>query len=682
MKSLSLKVSDTANILFNKNVKMFNRINNANVITSMKLTRHSIIKVKNRTNKLSTKTNKSFESTDEEIAVLNFTDGILEPTSRYRWPSGKKSDISLRNILTTSKKNILNIDQPTIDDINSASLVCTSKELRLFQNLGIKTFLFKDNLANKENIVEIAYTLEISTQTVFLDYIKNNIKKLKGSINFIKRYLNGIRIGKAYNYQSEHYNEKFLRETFSSIGIKYPFVGSNVQSDKATMGQSIFGTASKNIYNSKLLLSNSVSTSIYDQTLLMLLPLKTSNPEQVSKILNDFEVTLGELERLYLKKKGPSNSRGKSLVSSIKKAQNTLIVKTKDNYEFDDDELGYNIFSNRNSMPEFTISQMKQRVKSETKRYCRPLDKPGSLPGLKKTEKSKFTNKNSTLGFLTPIGLRDGKNVIDTSRGIFSLSPEEVSVFRMKKSIKSSRKRKNKYTKSVAQNKVGSSAASSFNLSIGKPIKSALTLKRQGEVNPYIDAREFFGDSTTFIVNQQFIKSLGFKKRFKKLNKTNQKVLSRLVPRAFLTQKSKIKSTKEISIKSGESRITKAIFKGSVDIEKIPPQIRSLALQPPPKPSEIDPIKNFKSAGIIEETQMNAFSVRALIGFDRDETGFFNMNSPIYRTLDLNILESDRPLLVFADNYEVPEIGILKDKVPATIYNRMIYIKGRRRDAS
>ena len=93
-------------------------------------------------------------------------------------------------------------------------------------------------------------------------------------------------------------------------------------------------------------------------------------------------------------------------------------------------------------------------------------------------------------------------------------------------------------------------------------------------------------------------------------------------------------------------------------------------------------MKNFKSAGIIEETQMNTFSIRALVGFERDQTGFLNMNSPIYRVLDMNTLDSNKPLLVFADDYEVPEIGLVKDKVPATIYNRMIYIKGRRTNAN
>ena len=48
----------------------------------------------------------------------------------------------------------------------------------------------------------------------------------------------------------------------------------------------------------------------------------------------------------------------------------------------------------------------------------------------------------------------------------------------------------------------------------------------------------------------------------------------------------------------------------------------------------------------------------------------------------MNTLDSNKPLLVFADDYEVPEIGLVKDKVPATIYNRMIYIKGRRTNAN
>ena len=682
MKSLSLEISDIANILFKNNIEMFNRINNASKITSMKLIRHSVVKGKMRSNKLSTRIISPLESHDEEIAVLSFTDGILEKKSRYRWPSGKTSDVSLRSLLVASKKNILNTDQPTLDDIKSAQIICTSKEIRLFQNLGVKTFLFTDNLFNKENVVELAYTLEVRVQTVFKDYITNNISKLEKSINFVRSYLNQIQNGNLYNHESENYIQSFIKENFGAMGIEYPFVTLDTQQNRDAIGNSSFGTVGKNLYNSKLLLTKAVPLSLYDQTVLDLLPIKTSNPHKVSKVLKDLESTLSDLQKTYLKTKSSINDRGKTSVSMSKNTTNTLVLHTKENFEFDNDDIGYNIFSNARSMPEFTISQMKKRVQSESRRYCSALDNPGKLPNLVNNEKAQFTNKSSTFGFLTPIGIKDGKDLLDTSRGIFSLSPEEVNTFRMKKAIKSSAKKANRYTKSVSQNKVGSTAAGTFNLSIGKPIKSALQVKRSGEVDPYVDAKEYFGDSSTFIINKQFSDTDDFKKRFKKLNKTNRKILSRMVPRAFLTNKSKINSTKQLSIKDRDSKISKAILKGAISVDSIPPQIRALALAPPPKPAQNDPIRNFKTAGIIEETQMNVYSIRAMVGFNRDEKGFLNMNSPIFKTLDLSTLDSDRPVLAFADNYEIPEVGLLKDISPATIYNRMIYIRGRRPNGS
>ena len=100
---------------------------------------------------------------------------------------------------------------------------------------------------------------------------------------------------------------------------------------------------------------------------------------------------------------------------------------------------------------------------------------------------------------------------------------------------------------------------------------------------------------------------------------------------------------------------------------------RSKAFNPNPNS---DPMKNNESREIIEETQKNLFLVRALVGFEKDSDGFADIRRPILKQIDMSDLSSGRPILAKAYNYEIPELGIVKDKFTATIYNNLIYIRG------
>lgn len=77
---------------------------------------------------------------------------------------------------------------------------------------------------------------------------------------------------------------------------------------------------------------------------------------------------------------------------------------------------------------------------------------------------------------------------------------------------------------------------------------------------------------------------------------------------------------------------------------------------------------------------MNLYSVRAVIGFQTDPGGFIDVYRPITRPLTQQLLkqaaERNRPLLAKAHDFEVPELGILKDNFLATIYNNLMYIRG------
>ena len=90
-----------------------------------------------------------------------------------------------------------------------------------------------------------------------------------------------------------------------------------------------------------------------------------------------------------------------------------------------------------------------------------------------------------------------------------------------------------------------------------------------------------------------------------------------------------------------------------------------------------DPMKNRESRPIIEETIKNLYVVKALVGFGDGPLGFPDLNNPLYKNMDDSILSSGMPIIAKAYDYELPELGILKDNYLATIYNNFIYIRGK-----
>ena len=84
--------------------------------------------------------------------------------------------------------------------------------------------------------------------------------------------------------------------------------------------------------------------------------------------------------------------------------------------------------------------------------------------------------------------------------------------------------------------------------------------------------------------------------------------------------------------------------------------------------------KGSRGIKLIDETQKNIFLVRAHVGFERDADGFPDLNRPIVEDMRSASL-SGKPVLAKAYNYEIPELGIVKDKFMPTIYNNLLYIK-------
>ena len=72
--------------------------------------------------------------------------------------------------------------------------------------------------------------------------------------------------------------------------------------------------------------------------------------------------------------------------------------------------------------------------------------------------------------------------------------------------------------------------------------------------------------------------------------------------------------------------------------------------------------------------QKNVFLIKAHVGFEKGKDGFADLNMPII--IDMNDSSLDgKPVLAKAYNYEVPQLGIVKDKFMPTIYNNLLYIR-------
>jgi len=122
--------------------------------------------------------------------------------------------------------------------------------------------------------------------------------------------------------------------------------------------------------------------------------------------------------------------------------------------------------------------------------------------------------------------------------------------------------------------------------------------------------------------------------------------------------------------------IRKTVTAQAIDLASIPPQVKYMCTQAFAPNPESDPIQNSESSQVIEETQKNLFLVKSLTGFGRDAEGFIDVRQPVYAEMNLDLLSTNGPILAKAFDYEVPELGIVKDNFMATIYSNLIYIRG------
>jgi len=676
-KSIALDYSPEAQILFKRNRKLFDKINQRTKIVRGKVIRQSVLQSKSYVNRLMVKVDNSFEHSDKEIATLIFEGSHLKRLERRKFGKRYEVDVDPTDLSEGGKKSVFNPNNITKDDFHNSKFISAVQELILFQDQGIRTILIRDNVEKDPSLQEISYSIELSIDSSFREYVQFLHKRIDKSIKFLTIYYNTMVNGNYYDHKIKKYKKSYVDQILGALGVTYTDDGL-LDTSSNNIKTSDFGSAASNYYNGSLLLADH---SPLDYTLVInrLLPINNNTPATIAAILKSFEILRTKIENLYdlVKKKKPVVYK-KPATSFTTKQFPKKIFFASSKFKIENDQLGYKIFSNKQKgLNVFSRSSYQKRARSEKERYYHNFNPSSELKILRPKERSDFLNIRNGLAFLTPTSMVMGADSIDTTRGILGIDPNKIKEFRILKSIKSRKQRHNKYAKRTSLGKSAGATLTKFNIFIGPAVKSVFingTAESVGE--SFVNAEDYLGSTSFFVTDNPTIIRKNIQRLFKEENSRVLSIVSDIIPHKFLKKKGAIRSIKEINIGNKDSRLRQAVVSEKINLTAIPPQIKAMCVNGFTRPdSAHDPLKNLEASQVIQETQQNVYMVQALVGFERNLEGFLDVRMPIIKQMGSSDIPTNRPLLAKAYDYEIPDLGIVKDKLSTTIYNNLLYIK-------
>ena len=216
---------------------------------------------------------------------------------------------------------------------------------------------------------------------------------------------------------------------------------------------------------------------------------------------------------------------------------------------------------------------------------------------------------------------------------------------------------------------------SDFNLAIAPPKDSILTRSVVEDIDMPLDAKDYVGANSYFVTNSPNSIYRNYKRLLDQADARILAIVSDVIPGTFLSQNGSIESIADLQFSNKKSKIRGLVSEKEIDLESIPPQIKAMMSDSFQVNPNIDPLKNAESRAIMDETIKNLFLVMAHTGFELDSDGFPDLYRPILKEMSSNTLTGS-PVLAKAYDYEVPQLGIVKDKFMPTIYNNLCYIRG------
>lgn len=673
-KVVALEISQIARIMFKRNRPLFDKINNSTRLIGGALYRQEVFTPRENYNRLSTPILNSYEHVEKEISQLFFENNVMRKQVRAISKLGRKFDFDPTTVSSDNTGGNFDSKNLSPDDISESQIICEVEEIQLFQDQGVKTILITDTLDDIKSILEVGYRIEIMVETEFRDYVDYVIRQGESSLKFLTAYSDSLYQSINYNPSKQMFAEDFSERIMRDLGL----ITGAVNLSSNTVKNSEFGKAALAFYNLLSLLSPNVDASIYSKVLRSILPTNRTNPDLISNFVDNFSSAINTVRKEYL----PSLSQtGKernkySRVSEGKTFKNTISAITSEKMTLEQERLGYSLFSDtQKGLNKFSSADYKARFAAEQAKYYPNVSIEGA-EFLTPSEKSEFSRMDNAAAFLTPSSLILGQDRIKTNRGMKNLPINKVREFRLAKSNRAQQMNSTRNPVSSARAQVTKNVMSAFNITIAKPVSSLLERTTDQEIDPLTDAKLYVGENSYFVTDNPQQLKMQFKRLMRDEDKKILGIVSDIVPRRFLRDSKAIKSIKEIQFSNPHSKVRKLAVDQELKIAEIPPHVKfmmSSAFAPNPNS---DPLKNTESREIIEETQKNLFLVRALIGFEKDAHGFADIRNPILKQIDMSDLASGRPILAKASHYEIPELGIVKDKFAATIYNNLIYIRG------
>ena len=535
--------------------------------------------------------------------------------------------------------------------------------------------MLKDFMKDAEGLHQVAYRIEVRVDTEFKDYVEFIIEGLEKSIAFLLGYSNSVSAPQNYDSKNMQFKKSFSDSIMNQLGISEGDSSINLGSNR--IKNSEFGIAALNYYNGLLLLTKDVEKSIYGQTIKSLLPTSKTSPEKIKLILSDFDRLVSTIRREYNIENRDSKSSGvTSKVSSIKSTNKDFVSVTTEKMIIEREVLGYNIFSeSQKGLNKFTTDSYRQRIGAEQTKYYPSMDVADDANFMTSKERSAFMANSNAPSFVTPANLVLGKKKITCSRGMNNIDVNMVKEFRLAKSARAAQMKKTVYPSGLRSAQLSENVMADFNITIGPSKTSILERASDIEIDPLQDAKYYVGESSYFTTNNPELIYKNFKNLINKEDRRIFAIVSDVIPGRFLKQNGSIESISELQLGNNKSRIRGLVSEERINFEEIPPQIKSMMTKNFQNNAGIDPLKNRESRTIIDETQKNVFQVRAHTGFELDEDGFPDLNRPILKEMSDASL-GVAPVLAKAYNYEVPELGIVKDKFMPTIYNNLVYVRG------
>ena len=535
--------------------------------------------------------------------------------------------------------------------------------------------MIKDFLKQKESLFQVAYRIEVDVSSDFKSYIELVLKQLDDAIRFLSLYSNTIDAPTNYDPIKMEFRRGFKDSILSQLGIREDIITVNLSNNR--IKESEFGKAAIAFYNASLLLNPNVEKGIYSRLLKGLLPTHLTSPENVIFITTSFSALRERIDKEYnLKKVFRKSDNNSSKISSTRNSIDKFISQTTSKIDIERETLGYNLFSEKQTgMNKLSSQSYRNRFVSEQAKYYPRMDIADETNFMTPSEKSEFTRMDNMSSFITPANLVLGKKKITTSRGINNMSINDIREFRIAKAARANQKMSTNFPSGLSKAKLSKNIMSDFNITIAKPKTPILERKVDEEIDPLVDAKYYLGDNSFFVTSDPQFIFKNFKRLMRKEDQRILAIVSDVIPRRFLRPKGAIDSIKDLQFSNKKSKIRSIVTEKRISIADIPPQIKSMMTKSFQSNPNIDPLKNRESREMLEETQKNVFLVRALIGFETGEDGFTDLNRPI--EVDMKDAQmGGKPMIAKAYNYEVPELGIVKDKFMPTIYNNLLYIRG------